>query len=108
MSIKKINFEEAKALMDSRKGLLLIDVREESEYNTGHAIGALLLPMTELTTNEAADYASAQIPSKETPVIVYCRSGVRSRKAARILDGLGYTEIYNVGGLSGWPYGLEY
>ena len=108
MSVKKISFEEAKQLMDTVENLVIVDVREESEYNTGHAIGAELLSMSELTSDEGAARAAEVIPSKDTPLIVYCRSGVRSRKSARILSDFGYEEIYDVGGLSGWPYGLEY
>ena len=47
------------------------------------------------------------IGSKETPVLVYCRTGRRSREAAQKLEELGYTEVYDMGGLVGWPYGLE-
>ena len=54
-----------------------------------------------------AETAAQTIPSKDTPVMVYCRSGRRSKEAAHILADLGYTEIYDLGGLIGWPYGLE-
>ncbi len=106
--IRKIDFEEAKKLMDSCEALMIIDVREESEYNTGHAIGAELLSMSDLTSSEGAELAAELIPSMDTPLMLYCRSGIRSRKASVILDSFGYTCIYDVGGLSGWPYGLEY
>lgn len=108
MSIKKIKFDEAKKLMDSREDLMIIDVREEEEYITGHAIGAELLSMTELMDDNGKERAAEVIPTKETPLLIYCRTGRRSGKAARFLDKCGYTEIYNVGGLAGWPYGLEY
>lgn len=102
--ILNISFEEAKQLLDSLDNIVMIDVREESEYITGHAVGAELLPMSEISEERAAEL----IPSKSTPVIVYCRSGRRSMKAARLLEGWGYESIYDVGGLAGWPYGLEY
>lgn len=82
--------------------VILIDVREEPEYLTGHAVDAELLPVDEIT----ADTAEALIPEKRSPVMVYCRTGRRSARAARLLEALGYQEIYDMGGLVGWPYGL--
>ena len=101
--IKAVDFAEGKALLDERKDLLLFDVREEEEYITGHAVGAVLLPVDELNAQTAAEV----IESRETPVLVYCRSGIRSHAAARKLAALGYTRIYDLGSLIGWPYGLE-
>ena len=99
--IKKLNFSEAHDMM-ARRDVVLLDVREEPEYITGHAIDAELLPVDEITADTAADL----IPSKDTPVMVYCRTGRRSERAASILEDLGYREIYDMGGLVGWPYGL--
>ena len=99
--IKKLNFSEAHDMM-TRRDVVLLDVREEPEYITGHAIDAELLPVNEITADTAADL----IPSKDTPVMVYCRTGRRSERAASILEDLGYREIYDMGGLVGWPYGL--
>ena len=100
---KKITFTEAKELLDTHPGCVLIDVREEEEYITGHAVDAVLLPVDELTEETAAQV----IPDRETPVLVYCRSGYRSDLAARKLDRLGYALVYDIGSLIGWPYGLE-
>lgn len=99
--IKKLNFSEAHDMM-TRRDVVLLDVREEPEYITGHAIDAELLPVDEITADTAAEI----IPSKDTPVMVYCRTGRRSERAASILEDLGYREIYDMGGLVGWPYGL--
>ena len=99
--IKKLNFSEAHDMM-TRRDVVLLDVREEPEYITGHAIDAELLPVDEITADSAAEI----IPSKDTPVMVYCRTGRRSERAASILEDLGYREIYDMGGLVGWPYGL--
>ena len=63
---------------------------------------ALLLPVDEITEETAAQ----AIPSKDTDVLVYCRSGYRSNIAAQKLEQLGYTKIYDIGSLIGWPYGL--
>ena len=82
---------------------VLIDVREEPEYLTGHALDAELLPVDEITE----ETASMLIPAKDSTVLVYCRTGRRSAGAAKLLDALGYTAVYDMGGLVGWPYGLE-
>ena len=100
--IRKLSFSESHALL-AGSGAVLLDVREEEEYITGHAVNAELLPVDEIS----AETAAALIPSVDTPVMVYCRTGARSARAARLLEGLGYREIYDMGGLAGWPYGLE-
>ena len=100
--IRKLSFSESHDML-LRDGIVLLDVREEPEYITGHAAGAELLPVDEITAETAAEF----IPSIDTPVMVYCRTGRRSERAAGILEGLGYKEIYDMGGLVGWPYGLE-
>ena len=101
---KKISFEAAKSLLESEPDLRFFDVREEEEYNLGHAKGALLFPVDSITRETAAE----QIPAADTPVLVYGRSGQRSRLAAEKLAALGYTQVYDVGSLAGWPYGLEW
>lgn len=101
--IRRLNFEEAHALLSSKLNHVLLDVREEPEYLSGHAVDAELLPVDEITE----ETASAMIPDLKTPVLVYCRTGQRSAEAARILHRLGYEQIYDLGGLVGWPYGLE-
>ena len=101
--IRRITFAEARSLLDSRPDAVLLDVREEAEYITGHAVNAVLLPVDELTDETAMDV----IPTLATPVLVYCRSGYRSNLAAHKLEDWGYTEIYDLGSLIGWPYGLE-
>ena len=101
--IRKVSFAEAKRLLDTLPVRVLLDVREEEEYITGHAADAVLLPVDELREETARE----AIPSLQTPVLVYCRSGFRSAAAARKLEELGYETICDIGGLVGWPYGLE-
>lgn len=103
MSIKKVSFEEAKEIIDSRPKCIIVDVREEEEYITGHAVDALLFPVDDIDSESA----SLLLPDKDTPLLLYCRSGRRSAEAADKLSDLGYTELYDVGSLIGWPYGLE-
>ena len=101
--VRKIDFQEAGRLLEEEKNAVLLDVREEDEYITGHAVDALLLPVDEITPQRAA----AALPDREAPILVYCRSGRRSRWAAKLLDSFGYTQLYDLGSLIGWPYGLE-
>lgn len=90
--------------MENEPNRLIFDVREEEEDNLGHARGALLFPVDSITR----ETAEKRIPSADTPVLVYCRSGQRSRTAAEKLAALGYTRVYDVGSLVGWPYGIEW
>ena len=96
------SFESAKKLIDDNPDCIILDVREEEEYATGHLKDALLFPVDDIS----ADSAKEIIPSKSSMLVVYCRSGSRSRMAAEQLCRLGYTDIYDIGGLIAWPYGL--
>ena len=90
---------DAKALMES-EDVLLLDVRTQEEYAQAHIEGAKLLPYDEIS--ERTDELPAD---KDMAIIVYCRSGSRAATAGRTLVGLGYTQVYNLGGISSWPYG---
>ena len=98
---QKISQDKAKEMMDTQE-VLVLDVREQSEYAGGHIPGAVLLPVG--TIDE--DTAAAVIPEKDTAVLVYCRSGSRSKRAAQALADLGYTGIYEFGGIMSWPYDI--
>ena len=99
---QQISQEEAKQKMDT-EDVLVLDVREQSEYDTGHIPDAVLLPVGEIDEESAASV----IPEKDTTVLLYCRSGNRSKMAAGKLAELGYTEIYEFGGINTWPYEVE-
>ena len=101
---KKVSFEEAGEIIENEPNRLIFDVREEEEYNLGHAKGAALFPVGSITR----ETAEKRIPSADTPVLVYCSSGQRSRMAAEKLAALGYTCVYDVGSLVGWPHGIEW
>ena len=96
-----ISFEEAKHLLDTEPDCLLLDVREEEAFITGRPVEAELFSLDTINEETAAE----RIPAKDTPVLVYCRSGARSFEAARILRELGYRRVYDVGSMAGWPYG---
>lgn len=101
--IQKVDFETAKHMMDTLPKYILLDVREEEEYITGHAANSLLFPVDEID----GQTAPMLLPEKDVPILVYCRSGRRSKDAAHKLESMGYTKLYDMGGLIGWPYGLE-
>lgn len=101
-SYQQITQEEAKGMMDTQE-VIILDVREQSEYDSGHIPGAVLLPVGSIDEETAA----AVIPEKDSTVLVYCRSGNRSKTASSGLAGLGYTNIYEFGGINTWPYEIE-
>lgn len=98
---RQISQEEAKEMMDAGDAVVL-DVREQSEYDEGHIPGEVLLPVGSIDEDTAA-----VIPEKSTTVLVYCRSGNRSKTAAAALAELGYTDVYEFGGINTWPYEIE-
>ena len=99
---RQISQEEAKEMMDAGDAVVL-DVRKQSEYDEGHIPGAVLLPVGSIDE----DTAAAVIPEKSAMVLVYCRSGNRSKTAAAALAELGYTDVYEFGGINTWPYEIE-
>ena len=101
-SYHQITQEEAKEMMDTQE-VIILDVREQDEYDSGHIPGAVLMPVG--TIDE--DTAAAVIPEKDSTVLVYCRSGNRSKTASSKLAELGYTNIYEFGGINTWLYETE-
>ena len=83
---QQITQEEAKEMMDSQE-VIILDVREQDEYDSGHIPGAVLLPVGSIDETTAAEV----IPDKDSTVLVYCRSGNRSKTASSALAELGYT-----------------
>ena len=101
-SYQQISQEEAKEMMDTQD-VIILDVREQDEYDSGHIPGAVLLPVGTIDEETAAEV----IPEKDSTVLVYCRSGNRSKTASSALAELGYTNIYELGGINTWPYETE-
>lgn len=101
-SYQQISQEEAKEMMDTQD-VIILDVREQDEYDSGHIPGAVLLPVGTIDETTAAEV----IPEKDSTVLVYCRSGNRSKTASSTLAELGYTNIYEFGGINTWPYETE-
>jgi len=102
MIYENITAEDAKEIMDTETDYIILDVREQDEYDVGHIPGAILIPYTEIE-NQAA----LKLPDKDTLLLIYCRSGRRSKIAAEALVELGYSNIKEFGGIIDWPYEIE-
>ena len=98
-SYEQITPAEAKEIMDERDGYVILDVRTQEEYDEAHIDGAILIPDYEI-----ADKAESVLKDKDQLLLVYCRSGRRSKLAAEELVKLGYTNIKEFGGIIDWPY----
>ena len=96
---RQISAQEAKNIMDSGKDHVIIDARTEEEFVTGHIKNAILIP-----EYEVAERAEEELPDKDALILVYCRSGRRSKIASEELVKLGYTNVYEFGGIIDWPY----
>lgn len=94
-----ITAEDAKKLMDPESDYIIVDARTAEEFAEGHIPGAILIPEYEI-----ADRARAELPDKDQLILVYCRSGRRSKIASQALTDLGYTNVKEFGGIIDWPY----
>lgn len=91
--------QEAKNRLDSGDKLILLDVRTQQEYAESHIPGAICLPNESIGTEPPSE-----LPDKDAEILIYCRSGRRSKEAANKLVALGYTQVYDFGGIIDWPY----
>ena len=99
---QKITPAAVKERLDKGEKLIIVDVRTQEEYASGHIAKSLLLPYDEI-----GQKAPALLPDKHVAIIVYCRTGRRSEIAAKELLSMGYTNVADMGGINGWTYGLE-
>ena len=99
---EQITQEEAKRIMDENGEAVILDTREQEEFDAGHIPGAILIPYTEIDNK-----AEEVIPDKDSLILVYCRSGRRSKIAAESLVKLGYTNVKEFGGIIDWQYEVE-
>ena len=98
-SYEQITPTEAKAIMDTQDGYVILDVRTQEEYDEAHIDGAILIPDYEIVAK-----AESILKDKNQLILVYCRSGRRSKNAASELVSLGYTNVKEFGGIIDWPY----
>lgn len=91
--------QEAKKIMDTQEGYVILDTRTEEEYETGHIPGAIVI-----SHEQIKEKAEQVLTDKDQLILVYCRSGRRSKLAAQDLVDLGYTNVKEFGGIIDWPY----
>lgn len=96
---KNIKPEEAKKRLENEKGIILLDVRTYEEYTEKHIPGSILIPVDAIEKE-----APSKLTDKNATIFVYCRTGRRSAIAAEALAKMGYTNVYNLGGIIDWPY----
>ncbi len=90
-------------MMDQSSDLTILDVRESDEYAKGHIANSILFPLSTIRPATTAE----RLPDKDATILVYCQSGRRSKKACILLTKLGYTHVYDFGGIMDWPYDIE-
>ena len=98
----QITQAEAKELMQSEESYIILDVRTYEEYNSGHIPGAICIPNETISKTPPAE-----LPDKEQLILVYCRSGNRSKQASDKLAKMGYTNVKEFGGIIDWKYEIE-
>ena len=99
---EQITAQEAKKIMDTETDYVIMDARTEEEFAAGHIADAILIP-----EYEVAARAEKELPDKNALILVYCRSGRRSKIASEELVKLGYTNVKEFGGIIDWPYEVE-
>ena len=92
-----IDMETAKQMMANNDGHVIVDVRSQEEYNEGHIPGAIVIPNESIGTEQPKE-----LPDLDQVILVYCRSGNRSRQASQKLADMGYTNVYEFGGIKDW------
>lgn len=96
---QQIKPEDVKKLMDDGEKIIIVDVRTAGEYNSAHLPGAINIPVETIS-----DKKPVELPDVNAKIILYCRTGARSAVAAKALLALGYTDVYDMGGIIDWPY----
>ena len=99
---QNISPADAKKRLESEKNIVLLDVRTVEEHTEKHIPGSMLIPVDVIEKE-----AESKLKDKSAPIFVYCRSGRRSVTASESLIKLGYTNVYNLGGINDWPYETE-
>ena len=101
-SYQQITQEEAKEMMKKDDGHIIIDVRRQDEYDEGHIPGAVLIPNESIT-----DKQPEELPELDQIILVYCRSGRRSKEASQKLAAIGYTHVYEFVRINTWTGEIE-
>ena len=99
---RQITMDEAVAIMEEEKNYIILDVRTAAEFNEKHIPGAINIPNETIGTDTIPE-----LPDQEQLILVYCRSGNRSKQASEKLVKLGYTNVVEIGGIIDWPGEIE-
>ena len=99
---KQITQEEARKMMAEDNGHVIVDVRRQDEYDSGHIPRAILIPNETIGTE-----SPKELPDRDQIILVYCRSGNRSKQAAEKLANMGYSRVYEFGGIIDWTGDIE-
>ena len=103
MAYEQISQKEAKSLMDNNKNIVILDVRTKKEFDEGHIKGAINIPVETI-----GSIPPAQLRDKKQMILVYCRSGRRSKNSSQKLIDFGYTSVIEIGGIMSYSGNLEY
>ena len=103
LGYEQISMEEAKVIIEEEKGYIILDVRTPDEFTEKHIPNAINIPNESIGTEEIAE-----LPDKEQKILVYCRSGNRSKQASEKLVKLGYTNVVEIGGINDWTGEIVY
>mgnify|MGYP003504229515 CR=1 FL=1 len=98
ITYRQVNMDEAITMMEEGSGYIILDVRTPEEFAERHIPGAINIPNETISTEEIPE-----LPNKDQLIMVYCRSGNRSKQASEKLATLGYTNIVEFGGINDWP-----
>ena len=101
-SYTQISQDQAKEMIEKEDGHIIVDVRRQDEFETGHIPGAICIPNESIGTEQPED-----LPDLNQVILVYCRSGNRSKQAAQKLFDMGYTNVYEFGGIIDWTGEIE-
>lgn len=104
ITFKSISMEEGRKIIESENDYIILDVRTKEEYDDGHIPGAINVANEDISTSMQS---IEQLPDKKQKILVYCRSGNRSKQAAKKLAALGYSNVVEFGGIIEWKGDLE-
>lgn len=100
---RTVSAKEAYNIIDKRSDIIILDVRNESEYEAGHIEGAVNIPLNEVKSR----FMEEVTDNYQSTILVYCQSGKRSKEASQIISKMGFSDVIDMGGLSSWEWSIE-
>lgn len=102
IEVQSIDGDTVYQMLQDHEDFVLVDVREQDEYDDGHIPNAMLIPLGTIEED-----FETKVPSKDKKIVIYCRSGRRSKEAYTKIVNLGYQNVYDLGGILDWKYDIE-